>query len=814
MKYETKKTVTITAITFATVIFMILQFYSCNTISINNYTPGRSAEGSGDFSDESSYPDTGPATSFKVPVPKGYDWEVTQSWAEHCEYCDEQYSDYDYCAGSHTKNCCKYAWDFNLDREADKGKPVLATADGKVKKISSDDSWGNYVILDHGNKICSRYTHLLDGSTDHLRAHQTVCQGLKIGEIGDSGSADGYHLHFQFERCDQPSVSIQKSFTDGNGAPKCARGRDVYSSGRHYDFLKLTNDMKTSCNSSASSFSDATLPEGGWLPAACGNLTDCPLMPNCGRETNHVFSDNSDMSSRVREAAAYLYSECALDGKENNKFKPIDKITRAEALKIPMYMFGLMENCGGGTEPYSDVSASDWFFPMVVCALRYGILDNLSSYFNPNASVTFAEAAKFIVIAASKAGVIQIKNPSQGHFVNIPSSHWSYKYVETLYAYGGVTETHLGFITDAVMDRGGFAIMTASMSPCFCRNIKCGGSCMCDQARFSCINPESNDNGTGGNSSSSAGSSSSSRDSSDSDDESGNSSRSDEDSDSYSSDNDEENESAECEPDCRGKQCGDDGCNGKCGECERGNYICQSGRCVCVPLCAGKQCGPDMCGAYCGSCAPGRICDNERGQCICGADSCGGECGTCPAGKRCDVGHCTCIPNCANKDCWDDGCGGSCGACSSGYVCEFASGKCKEDPCVYCPHGQCVNGQCAIGEWTCDPAVGYTLTAYSPGGSLRIRTSSSIPVYEQAFPPGMALRVHFDCIDLPAAMIVHGGDEGARITRDDNNSPPFAIWLPYQGELTLNPPYNPDLVVYGFSSSQEDLSVMIRIPAR
>ena len=52
-----------------------------------------------------------------------------------------------------------------------------------------------------------------------------------------------------------------------------------------------------------------------------------------------------------------------------------------------------------------------------------------------------------------------------------------------------------------------------------------------------------------------------------------------------------------CVPDCLGKQCGDDGCGGSCGECPTGQACQDDGTCLgCTPECAGKACGDDGCG--------------------------------------------------------------------------------------------------------------------------------------------------------------------------------------------------------------------------
>jgi hypothetical protein len=68
-----------------------------------------------------------------------------------------------------------------------------------------------------------------------------------------------------------------------------------------------------------------------------------------------------------------------------------------------------------------------------------------------------------------------------------------------------------------------------------------------------------------------------------------------------------------CEPDCYGKECGDDGCGELCGACPGFNSSCSDwGECVCEPDCWGKDCGSDGCGGTCGTCWEG-VCDN--GEC-------------------------------------------------------------------------------------------------------------------------------------------------------------------------------------------------------
>ncbi len=176
---------------------------------------------------------------------------------------------------------------------------------------------------------------------------------------------------------------------------------------------------------------------------------------------------------------------------------------------------------------------------------------------------------------------------------------------------------------------------------------------------------------------------------------------------------------APCSPACAGKECGDDGCGGSCGECQfvSNKPICSEGLCIaipsCTPDCANKTCGDNGCGGSCGGCGPVQACFANKCVTIEPKDSCVGHCGlSAPGGCLCnddcgEVVECcadffaacyfTCTPECTGKNCGDDGCGGSCGKCGVGQVCG-AAGTCGDDPCQPDPcsgHGTCGKGGCS-----------------------------------------------------------------------------------------------------------------------
>ena len=162
----------------------------------------------------------------------------------------------------------------------------------------------------------------------------------------------------------------------------------------------------------------------------------------------------------------------------------------------------------------------------------------------------------------------------------------------------------------------------------------------------------------------------------------------------------------DCIPNCTGKCCGSDGCDGVCPDVCPAGYYCDPVSCQCVSRacrtdadcmaiecclngvcvtmsCGPLECGPDpVCGMECGPCREGYHCD--RGECVtdiaCQSDY------DCTSLQCCHFGVCVGMA-CGSLECGPDPvCYRECGPCPAGYYCD--NGNCLLDGVGLCPPGQ------------------------------------------------------------------------------------------------------------------------------
>ncbi|MBR7147545.1 MAG: M23 family metallopeptidase, partial [Firmicutes bacterium] len=81
-----------------------------------------------------------------------------------------------------------------VDLRNPKGTPIYAAADGLVTFSGYKSSFGNLVIIDHGNGMTTKYAHC---DTMTVSVGDTVSKGQKIATVGRTGNATGYILHYE-----------------------------------------------------------------------------------------------------------------------------------------------------------------------------------------------------------------------------------------------------------------------------------------------------------------------------------------------------------------------------------------------------------------------------------------------------------------------------------------------------------------------------------------------------------------------------------------------------------------------------------------
>jgi murein DD-endopeptidase MepM/ murein hydrolase activator NlpD len=85
-------------------------------------------------------------------------------------------------------------WHRGLDIKAEMGMPVVAAASGVVTVSGVERRYGNVVKIQHDNDFVTVYAHHLQ---NFVRPGDEVDAGQVIGQVGRTGRATAYHLHFE-----------------------------------------------------------------------------------------------------------------------------------------------------------------------------------------------------------------------------------------------------------------------------------------------------------------------------------------------------------------------------------------------------------------------------------------------------------------------------------------------------------------------------------------------------------------------------------------------------------------------------------------
>lgn len=155
---------------------------------------------------------------------------------------------------SHPFKCnCGHPYIHNgVDIKAEKGAIILAVKEGTVSSVftecigshlegsdcSCEQSYGNHVIIDHGNNVYTLYAHMKNVD---VSAGTIVKKGQNLGTVGNTGDSLGEHLHFEVrtggvpvnpELSDYLGNAHVHQFNNGTCTSCSANLGDVNSDGR------------------------------------------------------------------------------------------------------------------------------------------------------------------------------------------------------------------------------------------------------------------------------------------------------------------------------------------------------------------------------------------------------------------------------------------------------------------------------------------------------------------------------------------------------------------------------------------------------
>ena len=90
------------------------------------------------------------------------------------------------------------------------GSPIVASAPGIVSFAGYRGGHGNYVRLEHGGGVGSRYAHM---SRIAVADGTRVRAGQVLGYVGSSGLSTGPHLHYEVYRDGRPVNPLTMNIT-------------------------------------------------------------------------------------------------------------------------------------------------------------------------------------------------------------------------------------------------------------------------------------------------------------------------------------------------------------------------------------------------------------------------------------------------------------------------------------------------------------------------------------------------------------------------------------------------------------------------
>jgi len=99
-----------------------------------------------------------------------------------------------------------------VDLSAPMGTPIHVVRPGKVTFAGPSGGHGNFIMVDHGNGICTHYAHC---SKIDVQVGDTVSENDVIGAVGSTGHSTGPHLHYEVYVNGQAVDPMKYRWADG-----------------------------------------------------------------------------------------------------------------------------------------------------------------------------------------------------------------------------------------------------------------------------------------------------------------------------------------------------------------------------------------------------------------------------------------------------------------------------------------------------------------------------------------------------------------------------------------------------------------------
>ena len=310
-----------------------------------------------------------PADGFSLPV--WGDYGGHSNWGVYCTFNDPA------CEGSYCEHTGE-DWNlYNSDGEfvTDEGAPVYAAANGVVVAVASDyigSPWGNQILVRHydplnGDEmdVWTQYSHV-----DNPRTFSTglqIYRGQQIADLGDTGlTSTGAHLHFEtrledFEIYLWPAARYSSDcpralavlLDTGYREPRPLVAERLYSD-RNNQVTSLMEHFQAD-NLIGNQYNRYFMERRAYFISILVRALENFYEQELPEAANNPFTDIDNLDAGLRSAILKAL-EFGILSTENNEFRPLDPISRIEALAFTVrtyeHHYGICLE--SPTEPYFD----------------------------------------------------------------------------------------------------------------------------------------------------------------------------------------------------------------------------------------------------------------------------------------------------------------------------------------------------------------------------------------------------------------------------------------------------------------------------